>query len=240
MAKIKPQKRQNPLNKKFIVQVLSKILIGLNTNKKISDNLNKDISTIAQQLDYLKDIELLSLVDEKKRKYNEKMYEVNEEKLATLLLKELDKKYDLKGSFIKFKKNKFIRFVPNDIIVLRKNERDFENITLANIFDEAIGFFTSRAKLLANGEDVFKRYVAPNTKEENEEKQEFKKFLKLIYKKEEKIRKRKEELRSSVDLFTKENGLNATKSTENTENKSGDAQQNKHLSSVNKQSKTSK
>ena len=39
---------------------------------------------------------------------------------------------------------------------------------------------------------------------------------------------------------TQENGLNATKSTENTENKSGDTQQNKLLSSENKEEETSK
>jgi hypothetical protein len=240
MVKTRAKKRQNPLTKKFIVQILSLILRGVNTNKKISIELNKDISTIAQQLEYLKDIKLLNLIDDKKRRYNEKMYEVNEEKLATLLLAEIDKKYNLKKSFVKFKDNKFIKFVPNKIILLRKNERDFEIMALLEIFNEAIDFFISKAKLLSKGNDIFKNYTAPNTKEENKVKSEFKKFLKLIHQKEEKIRKRKEQLRNSVDSFTKENGSNATTPTENIENKSGDTHQNKPLSTENKEEESSK
>ena len=179
-------------------------------------------------------------MDDKKRRYNEKMYEVNEEKLATLLLAEIDKKYNLKKSFVKFKNNKFIKFVPNKIILLRKNERDFEIMTLIEIFNEAMDFFTNKAKILSKGDDVFKNYTAPNTKGENKAKSEFKKFLKLIHQKEEKIRKRKEQLRNSVDLFTKENGFSATKPTENIENKSGDADKKSSLSSETKQKVNSK
>ena len=240
MAKSKPQKRQNPLTKRFIVQILSFILRGVNTNKRISNELNKDISTIAQQLEYLKDIGLLNFVDDKKRRYNEKMYQVNEEKLLSMLLAEIDKKYNLKKSFLKFKNNKFIEFIPNKIILLRRTEKDFDQITLADVFSEAIEYFDAKVKEHNKGEDIFKRYDTVNTKEENKAKNEFKKFLELIHKKEEEIRKRKENLRSSIEALTQENGLNATKSTENTENKSGDTQQKKPLSSVNKQSKTSK
>ena|SRR3989344_817075 len=190
--------KRNLLERRYIIEILGLILNGIKTNQKIADKLEKNRSTISDQVNFLKKNNLIFMVN--KKRYNEIEYNVNLQKIIELFFKD----YIERKKFLEFKKNFIIEGLFGGLISIKqgmKNNPKFKNvkieeITLKNIFSEAYKLllftFRSEKKELitmrrdlpmydTEGKKIF-GISGFNFKANDEEKKEFLSFLDGLYK----------------------------------------------------------
>lgn len=186
--------KKSLIEKKNVVNMLSLILLGVDTNKKISETLKRKESTISEHLSHLNKKGIT--FTRKNKKNNEKNYEVNCEKIAEIFLGN----YLGDKELLKYRKNDFVTLTFAGIISGKKglmeiDPKKFDRVSLLDIFFETMRYFYYQSKTLEQG-DEFKALQKYKT-DDKKIMDEYKDFLKLYYKKiktkiEEEIRKDEE------------------------------------------------
>jgi len=167
--------KRSLFEKRYVIRILALILGGNNTNKKIANIIKRDPSTISEQIDYLQNRGIVYLLNKKGKKYNEKEYGVECEKIAELFFEY----YVSKKQLIRFKNNELIPITFAMLIFSKKNHKEIEKITLLDIFEEAYKLFLHRAILLKKGKDHLEGFTIHQNKQKT--KSEFKRFLTQFY-----------------------------------------------------------
>lgn len=172
--------KKSLVSKKNVVNILSLILNKVDTNGKIAKTLNRSEATISEHTTYLSKAGLIFVRENKKN--NEKNYEVDCEKISEIFLKSYLKRIDL----INYKSNDLITLTFVGVIsikmgLLKLKPKEFDRISLLDIFTEAWKNFYYRGKSLVENKNE-KLALSGYTSDTKKTKEEFIKFIEEIYK----------------------------------------------------------
>ncbi len=233
-------------------RIITLIFEGKNYNEILAKELNIKPSSLFEQLKYLEEKKFI--ISERKKKHNKKTYSINFKRIGEEFAQ------DIKNSFLQELKLPVAIYLPKEEIKKSKNKindlsRELKNNQFLPHFIETLftiilinKSFEDNLKIIKNIKtfrELFVICVAFLRKNfKNKEQKEILRLKEIIDELFEKYPNHHEkEINDYLDkIFTNigENGFNATKTTENNKNKSGNTDKNKALSSESKEGENPK